>query len=551
MSVKSVVHQLHSGTGHKSTTTQSKFNNAMSNEHIFQVNTCESRTSRQSVLHNFYAYVDCITMHSGLNNASVMFQQAVPHTCLGDLHRGTSPQAHITSTKTGVGLVVSDTNIFTNRQTSSRDCNLLYDHSEPRVELIVSVRPHPQYVRGSISDVYHNQYFIDTEGIPRCRVQFTQYGFEDTDGNHVCLVFITNYENGASNWAFLGQGKHSYHFHVYQCTEISSGPIQIFNAVDMHVQWHYQHCTYGGGHTDPNIVYQNFKKDCVYFETLGVTYDEYILAIIDRLIDQSKYDMSENIDSRNMDRDPNVVLATNPVGSNNSINSDAINNLPLKLQGNFDIPEGDTNTEPHRDCAIPDKTRGFLFQDPGDFLFTGPDRDFVDINSIDMCIHIAEIIKSTGQPNYRQARFLISSGFNLQAWEHYLQHYPHRNLLQYLKFGFPLSIECPDDLCNTCIMNHHSATQYPDAVQQYLNSEIMHGAIIGPVDSVASTHFHCSPLLTRPKDMGKRWVILNLSYPYGNSLNDKVIKSQFDQIKFVLKFPLVDDIVKRIIRITM
>ena len=268
----------------------------------------------------------------------------------------------------------------------------------------------------------------------------------------------------------------------------------------MHVQWRH-HSTYGGGHTDPNIVYQNFKKDCVYFEGLGVTYDECMLAIIDRLIEQSDYVMSENIDSRNVDRDAEVVFDTNPVG----INSDAINNLPLKLQGNFGIPEGGTDSGPHRDCALPNKTRGFLFQDPGDFLFTGPDRDFVDIDSIDKCIQVAEIIKSTGQPNYRQARFPISSGLNLQAWEHYLQHYPHQNLLQYLKFGFLLSIECPDDLCNTCIVNHHSATQYPDAVQQYLNNEIMHGAIIDPVDSVPSANFHCSPLLTRPKDMGKRY----------------------------------------------
>ena len=124
----------------------------------------------------------------------------------------------MTSTNTGVGLVVSDTNISTNRQTSSRDCNLLYNHGEQSMESIGSVRPHPQYVGGSTSDVCHNQYFVDTEGIPLCRVQFTQYGFEDTDGNYVWLVFIINYENGASNWAFLGQGKHSYYFHVYHCT---------------------------------------------------------------------------------------------------------------------------------------------------------------------------------------------------------------------------------------------------------------------------------------------------------------------------------------------
>ena len=83
MLTKSVDHELHSGTSHKCTTTQSNFSNATSNENVVKVDTCESRTSRQNVLHNFYAYVDCINMHSSLNNASVIFQQAAPHTCLG------------------------------------------------------------------------------------------------------------------------------------------------------------------------------------------------------------------------------------------------------------------------------------------------------------------------------------------------------------------------------------------------------------------------------------------------------------------------------------
>ena len=54
--------------------------------------------------------------------------------------------------------------------------------------------------------------------------------------------------------------------------------------------------------------------------------------------------------------------------------------------------------------ARPNKTRDFLFQDPGDFLFIGPDREFVDIDSVEKCISIAKVIKGIGQTNYRQAR---------------------------------------------------------------------------------------------------------------------------------------------------
>ena len=80
-----------------------------------------------------------------------------------------------------------------------------------------------------------------------------------------------------------------------------------------------------------------------------------------------------------------------------------------------------------------------------------------------------------------------------------------------------------------------------------MDNKIAHGTIIDPVDNVTSSHFHCLPLLTRPKDLNKCRVILNLNYPYGNSLNDKVNKCQFDGIKLVLRYPSVDDIVAKIL----
>ena len=155
---------------------------------------------------------------------------------------------------------------------------------------------------------------------------------------------------------------------------------------------------------------------------------------------------------------------------------------------------------------------------------------------------MAKIIQDTGLPNYKLARFPIKSGFNLPAWEHYLKDYPDQRLLQYLKFGFPLSLTDPEMLHN----NHFSALQYPTAVQEYLDKEKSLGAILGPVNGVDYPGFHCSPLLTRPKDPDKRRVVPNLSYPHGHSLNVNVDKLHFDGKKFVLKFPSVDDIVNEI-----
>ena len=71
-------------------------------------------------------------------------------------------------------------------------------------------------------------------------------------------------------------------------------------------------------------------------------------------------------------------------------------------------------------------------------------------------------------------------------------------------------------------------TQYPRQVQ-YLDNERKLGVILGPIPIVKHEQFNCSPLLSTPKDIDKRCVILNLSYPYGQSVNDHVDKLKFDQ----------------------
>ena len=45
--------------------------------------------------------------------------------------------------------------------------------------------------------------------------------------------------------------------------------------------------------------------------------------------------------------------------------------------------------------------------------------------------------------------------------------------------------------------------------------------------------------MTRPKDVDKRRIILDLSYPRGTSLNDHVDRDKFDQKNFALNFVIL------------
>ena len=326
---------------------------------------------------------------------------------------------------------------------------------------------------------------------------------------------------------------------LYACEEVPVGVLQVLSSQFMYV-YHdtcpsfnllaVEECQ------QAKVTFNDWKKDIFIEEILGITYCEYIVDIVDKLISQQKVDLDNHQDC---DIEVNDTQTVSSTYTNTELQ------IPRFLEGvwghNVDI-----NDKCH-DPNFPNKVRGFLNNSSADFTFIGPDRTPVHIDTVDKCIQIADIIRQTGLPNYQAARFPLSSGLNIEAWEHLLKDYPDKFLIQYLKFGFPLSICNHDNFKISNVTNHHSATQYPQAVQDYISKELKQGALLGPVDHIHSPHLHCSPLLTRPKDEDKRRIILNLSHPKGASFNDNVDKANFDNRSFSLKLVTVDDIVQEIL----
>ena len=85
---------------------------------------------------------------------------------------------------------------------------------------------------------------------------------------------------------------------------------------------------------------------------------------------------------------------------------------------------------------------------------------------------------------YKMARVPIILNLNVEAWEKVFSAYPDKHLLQYIKFGFPLSISHPNRLTNNRAVNHHSAIQYPDAIVKYIAKEEGFGTILGPASQI-------------------------------------------------------------------
>ena len=79
-----------------------------------------------------------------------------------------------------------------------------------------------------------------------------------------------------------------------------------------------------------------------------------------------------------------------------------------------------------------------------------------------------------------------------------------------------------------------------DQVRNYLKEELSHGGVIGPFDRLPPA-FHISPLMTRDKqDSNKKRTIMDLSWPKGASVNDRVSEELYVGTSYALHYPSCD-----------
>lgn len=98
-------------------------------------------------------------------------------------------------------------------------------------------------------------------------------------------------------------------------------------------------------------------------------------------------------------------------------------------------------------------------------------------------IQLATQIQMTGKPNVYGARIPVHSSWNFQLLDALAFSVEDREVVSFLKFGWPLNREM--DVPLTCsFYNHKGAMEFEDAVDTYLERELNHNALIGPLDTV-------------------------------------------------------------------
>ena len=159
-------------------------------------------------------------------------------------------------------------------------------------------------------------------------------------------------------------------------------------------------------------------------------------------------------------------------------------------------------------------------------------------------VDLHKLLCHTGIPNWIDSQFEIPTDLNIPLWEKLLHGNRDHQLIYFLKYGFPLDVPLiPKIDPNTVISNHSTAIQHLACIAKYFEVEILNKAIVGPCQKPPFDGLHCSPMLTRPiAGSSNRRVIVDLSWPHGQSVNNRVSSDSYMGSMFKLKFPTVDDI---------
>ncbi|XP_035665155.1 uncharacterized protein LOC118408444 isoform X2 [Branchiostoma floridae] len=166
-------------------------------------------------------------------------------------------------------------------------------------------------------------------------------------------------------------------------------------------------------------------------------------------------------------------------------------------------------------------------------------------------IELYTAVAQTGVPNYIGARIPVKTSLNIPVWRALLANYSNTSIPDFLEFGWPINIH-PENYNfphNVHHSNHRSALDYQADVDLFIDKELRYGAMCGPFRANPFPFpVFPAPLQTVAKrDSDTRRVVVDLSYPSGQSVNDAIPKNTFLGEPISLVYPSVDTMTEMIL----
>lgn len=136
---------------------------------------------------------------------------------------------------------------------------------------------------------------------------------------------------------------------------------------------------------------------------------------------------------------------------------------------------------------------------------------------------------SNEHPVYNPLPTNIRSPINVNNLASALTNFPDSQITKYLLdgFNFGFDIGYSGSISPSRPHNLLSARNHPREVQEALNKELMRSHTSGPFKDPPFAITHCSPLGAVPKKDGSFRIILDLSSPRDNSVNDGIDPDEF------------------------
>ena len=114
-------------------------------------------------------------------------------------------------------------------------------------------------------------------------------------------------------------------------------------------------------------------------------------------------------------------------------------------------------------------------------------------------IQLHNAVAACGTYNYMGARIpLPQNKLNVELFREKLKSYADNEIVQFIEFGFPLSVNEGAEL-NSTMRNHPSAFEYHADVDKFIHKELAAGGLSGPYFTCPFNDVTVSPLMTTEK----------------------------------------------------
>ena len=161
-------------------------------------------------------------------------------------------------------------------------------------------------------------------------------------------------------------------------------------------------------------------------------------------------------------------------------------------------------------------------------------------------LRIHHEVKEKGYPNRWGAKIPVKSAWNVQLFRSLLINYEDKEVVEWLQYGWPIgrlpTLEDPA----ISKKNHRGAMDHPEHLQRYIRKEAKYQAVTWPYKDIPfSGKVGIPALSTRPGSEDRR-VILDLSFPVGNAVNDGILANSYMGFPVKLTFSKMDHFAFRI-----